>query len=162
MHTLRKTAGLIALPLALAAPAAAQGGAHSTGTSPRVQAVERTVPVVLDGVLDEAVWQGAAPATNFTQQDPNEGQPATQRTEIRLAYDAEALYIGARMFDSLGAGGVRTRLGRRDQDIESDYIEFVLDTYHDHTGRTIIQVNPSGVKFDAGQDRKSTRLNSSH
>jgi hypothetical protein len=151
MHTLRKTAGLLASLLALAAPAAAQNGTHPTGPTPRLQAVERTVPIVLDGVLDEAVWQSAGPATDFTQQDPNEGRPATQRTEIRLAYDAEALYIGARMFDSLGARGVRTRLARRDQDTESDYIEFVLDTYHDHTGRTILHVNPSGVKFDAGQ-----------
>ncbi|HWK90465.1 MAG TPA: DUF5916 domain-containing protein, partial [Longimicrobium sp.] len=80
-----------------------------------------------------------------------EGQPATQRTEVRLAYDAEALYIGARMFDTEGRAGVRTRLARRDQGTEADYIEFVFDTYHDHTGRTVFNVNPSGVKFDAGQ-----------
>jgi len=48
------------------------------------------------------------PATNFRQQDPHEGEPASQRTEIRLLFDDEALYIGARMFDSLGAAGVRT------------------------------------------------------
>jgi hypothetical protein len=142
---------LLFLLLALAGPAAAQQNAHSAGATPRVQAVARTGPIVLDGRLDEATWQGATPATGFTQQDPNEGQPATQRTEVRLAYDAEALYVGARMFDSLGAAGVRTRLARRDQATESDYLELVFDTYHDHTGRTVFNINPSGVKYDAGQ-----------
>jgi hypothetical protein len=142
---------LCAALLALAAPAAAQQNAHASGSTPRIQAVARTTPIVLDGRLDEPTWQGAPPATDFIQFDPHEGQPATQRTEIRLAYDAEALYIGARMFDSLGAAGVRTRLARRDQGAESDNIEIVLDTYHDHTGRTVFNVNPSGVRFDAGQ-----------
>ena len=146
----RSPAFLAAVLAACAAPAAAQG-AHPTGAAPRVQAVARTSPIVLDGRLDEAVWQSPAPATDFVQMEPDEGRPATQRTEIRLAYDAEALYIGARMLDSLGAAGVRTRLARRDQEAESDYVEFVFDTYHDHTGRTVFNVNPSGVKFDAGQ-----------
>ncbi|HEU0012852.1 MAG TPA: DUF5916 domain-containing protein [Longimicrobium sp.] len=150
MKLSRISAASLAL-LAHAAPAAAQGNAHTTGQSPRVQAVARTSPIVIDGRLDDAAWQGAPAASEFTQQDPNEGQPATQRTEIRLAYDAEALYIGARMFDTEGARGVRTNLARRDQNPGGDYIQFVLDTYHDHTGRTIFTTNPSGVKYDAGQ-----------
>ncbi|HEX8693967.1 MAG TPA: DUF5916 domain-containing protein [Longimicrobium sp.] len=144
-------AALALLACGALAPGAAAGQAHSAGQTPRVQAVPRTGEIELDGKLDEPVWQSAPPATDFTQQDPNEGKPATQRTEIRFVYDDEALYIGARMFDSLGAAGVRTRLARRDQDVESDNVMFVFDTYHDHTGRTIIQINPSGVKYDAGQ-----------
>jgi hypothetical protein len=151
MQTCLRIAASAAALVALAAPAAAQSGAHSTGPTPSVQAVEITGPIVLDGRLDEAVWQTPAPATNFVQSEPNEGSPATQRTEIRLAYDAEALYIGARMLDSLGARGVHTRLARRDQQPESDHIELVFDTYHDHTGRTVFNINPSGVKYDAGQ-----------
>jgi hypothetical protein len=145
-----RRAGLLLLAAAL--PAAASAQANPAGhVDLRVQAVERTVPVLLDGKLDEAVWSSPAPATAFTQQDPDEGKPATQRTEVRFAYDAEALYIGARMFDTLGAAGVRTRLARRDQDVEGDWLELVFDTYHDHAGRTVFHVNPSGVKFDAGQ-----------
>jgi hypothetical protein len=147
----RTSTASVLVVLALAAPAAAQQGPHSTGSVPRVQAVERTVPVVVDGRLDEAVWQSATPATDFVQQDPSEGQPATQRTEVRLAYDGDALYVGARMFDSLGAAGVRNRLFRRDQVSSGDYVQLTFDTYHDHTGVTAILVNPSGVKNDAGQ-----------
>jgi len=151
MPTCRTSAATL-LALLAAAPAAAQnGGAHATRATPHVQAVERTTPIVVDGRLDEAVWQTPSPATDFIQFEPNEGRPATQRTEVRLAWDAEALYVGARMHDSLGAGGVRTRLARRDQGTESDYLELTFDTYHDHTGRTVFNVNPSGVKYDAGQ-----------
>ncbi|MBW3570792.1 MAG: carbohydrate binding family 9 domain-containing protein [Gemmatimonadetes bacterium] len=151
MHSCRTPLTILAALLACAAPAAAQNVAHSTGAPPTVQAVERTAPIVLDGRLDEPTWQGAPAATGFTQLEPEEGKTATQRTEVRLAYDAEALYIGARMFDTLGAAGVRTRLARRDQSAEADYLEITFDTYHDHTGRTVFNVNPSGVKFDAGQ-----------
>ena len=148
----RSLAAALAALLALAAPAAAQaGGAHAQGATPHVQAVERTSPVTIDGRLDEEVWRTAPAATDFRQQDPHEGQPASQRTEIRIAYDADALYIGARMLDSLGAAGVHAQLARRDQTTGGDYVQFVLDTYHDHTGRTVFTINPSGVKSDAGQ-----------
>ncbi len=142
-----RTLPLAALLLA-APPAAAQSGAHPS-PAPGVTA-HRATNVVLDGKLDEAVWATPDPATGFRQQQPREGEPGS-RTEVRFAYDDGALYVGARMYDSLGAAGVTRQLTRRDQDVESDYIQLVLDTYHDHAGRTILQVNPSGVKYDAGQ-----------
>ena len=125
------------------------GAPHSE--RPRVAAIQRTGIVSIDGVLDEALWANAPAATNFTQQDPTEGQPATQQTKVYFAYDDDALYIAARMHDDQGRAGVRTRLTRRDQINEGDYLELIFDTYHDHSGRTVFQINPSGVKFDAGQ-----------
>jgi hypothetical protein len=83
------------------------------------------------------------------QAQPLEGQPATQRTEVRFTFDGAALYVGARMHDDSGARGVRTRLVRRDADLNSDYIQVIFDTYHDHIGRLFFLVNPSGVKYDA-------------
>src|SRR5688500_17796524 len=80
------------------------------GERPRVRATARTGAITLDGVFDEAVWATAPAAGNFTQQEPNEGQPASQQTEVRFVYDDDALYIAARMFDDKGAEGVRTRL----------------------------------------------------
>jgi hypothetical protein len=140
--------GWIASDCALAAQQVAPGHAEPR---PSVRAAERASPIVIDGFLDEPTWHTAPAATDFVQQDPHEGQPATQRTEIRFAYDADALYIGARMYDELGAAGVRTRLVRRDQEMESDHVTFTFDTFHDHAGQTVFRVNPSGVKFDAGQ-----------
>lgn len=145
---------MLLLPVAGNAQSLASNTATSSKTSaphaerPRVMATPKTGAIKLDGVLDEAVWSSKNVATNFTQQDPKEGEPATQQTEVHFAFDDDALYIAARMFDS---GPVRTRLDRRDQIREGDWIQFVIDTYHDHTGRTVFMVNPSGVKFDAGQ-----------
>jgi hypothetical protein len=86
---------------------------------------------------------------DFRQTEPIEGELATQRTEIRFAYDDDALYVGARMFDDQGADGVRTRLVRRDGSPNSDYLEIILDTFHDHLGRTFFRNNPAGSRGDA-------------
>ena len=119
-------------------------------TTPRVvRAVPLQGEIRIDGRLDEPVWQSAPPATDLLQNQPNSGQPATQRTEVRFTFDGAALYVGARMYDDSGARGVRTRLVRRDADFSSDYIQVIFDTYHDHIGRLFFLVNPSGVKSDA-------------
>ena len=141
---------LLLLPTVLwsqAAPAANHSAGHSTPV-PTGRAVERAGPVALDGKLTEAAWQAAPPITEFQQTDPDEGKPGSERTEVRILYDADAVYVGARMFDALGAAGVRTRLVRRDQSMDSDWFHVIFDTYHDHLGRSWFQVNPSGVKQD--------------
>ena len=123
--------------------------------TPSLNAIVRGSPIQVDGRLDEAAWSGAPTASGFRQQRPTDGAAASQQTEVRILFDDGALYIGARMYDSLGAAGVRSQLARRDQEAESDWIEFIFDTYHDHVGRTIFAVNPSGVKRDAGQATSS-------
>jgi uncharacterized protein DUF5916/cellulose/xylan binding protein with CBM9 domain len=138
---------LVFAALVAAAPAAAQSIHPTPGPDVRAVALEGTI--TLDGRLDEAIWRTAPAATAFRQSQPQEGQPATQRTEVRFAYDHAALYVGARMFDDQGAAGVQTRLVRRDGNADADYLEVIFDTYHDHIGRLFFQVNPSGVRNDA-------------
>lgn len=133
--------------LIVAAPLAAQN-IHPT-PPPEARAVALQEPIRLDGKLDEAVWHMAPAATGFVQSQPNEGRPATQRTEVRFAYDDAAIYVGARMYEDSGARGVRTRLVRRDAEADADYIEVIFDTYHDHIGRLFFTANPSGVRADA-------------
>lgn len=139
--------------LCCAVPGLLAAQATDTGhvARPRMIAAERAGPITLDGRLDEQAWAASTPATGFRQSEPNEGQPASQPTELRILYDDVALYIGARMYDSLGARGVRAYLTRRDQQNDGDYLEIIFDTFHDHTGRTVFQINPVGVKTDAGQ-----------
>ncbi|MFL5540064.1 MAG: DUF5916 domain-containing protein, partial [Longimicrobiaceae bacterium] len=154
-----RSAARLALPLGLVVSASARAAAQTPSPPspgehehrPRAVAVERTTPIVLDGVLGEPEWSAGVPAAGFRQQEPREGQAASQPTEVRFAYDADALYVGARMWDSLGARGVRARLARRDQVADGDRLQIVFDTYHDHAGRTVFTVTPSGVKGDAGQ-----------
>ncbi len=105
--------------------------------------------IQLDGRLDESIWRTAPAETSFTQREPNEGEPATQRTEIRFAYDDTRLYVGARMYDELGAEGVVSRLVRRDAHTQSDRLTITFDTFHDHTGQSVFSINPAGVRGDA-------------
>src|SRR4051812_2660428 len=113
------------LALLLLAPAAASAQAAATAHPaqvPEIAAVASGAPITLDGRLDEAAWSAARPAGGFVQTEPKEGEAATQRTEVRFLYDAEALYVGARMYDDQGARGVRTQLVRRDAFPESDWL----------------------------------------
>jgi hypothetical protein len=128
---------LLALPL----PAAAQNVTLTaaerghTVPVPSAKAARRSAALNLDGKLDDAAWQAATPVTEFTQVDPNEGQPGSQRTEMRFLFDEGALYVGAKMYDTEGRAGVRTSLVRRDASFNSDYMEVVIDGFHDHLGR---------------------------
>jgi len=101
----------------------------------------------IDGKLDEAIWSQARPATQFYQTAPHEGEPATERTDVRIAFDDDAIYIGARLFDS-EPGGVRGQLARRDASTEADLFEVAFDSYHDHNTSFVFGINPSGVKTD--------------
>src|SRR5687768_13412711 len=86
---------------AWSSPAAAQQTSNADGT-PTI-AVLQLLPgdtVSLDGVLDEAVWTRAPPATDFLQRDPDNGAPATERTEVRILYDTNRLILGVTLHDS--------------------------------------------------------------
>jgi hypothetical protein len=139
---------LAGLASGIVAPPAATAQIHPT-PPPVAVAARRVGPITLDGRLDEPAWQAGVPAKDFRQAQPNEGEPATQRTEVRFLYDDDALYIGARMYDTDGAAGIRTRLVRRDDNFNSDYVEITFDTYHDHQGRVDFMTNPSGSKEDS-------------
>jgi hypothetical protein len=147
--SLRRAAVLLVAATVLATSAWAQSGLVHPTPPPEVEAARRVGPIELDGRLDEPAWQAAAPAGDLIQSQPNEGEPATQRTEVRFLFDDDAIYIGARMYDDLGAAGVQTRLVRRDGSADSDELQIVFDTFHDHLGRTVFGINPSGVKGDA-------------
>jgi Domain of unknown function (DUF5916)/Carbohydrate family 9 binding domain-like len=136
-------------------PAAAQATTRSQNDPrPVARAALRQGEVTIDGRLDDAAWAAATPITEFTQSTPDEGKPPSERTEIRILYDASAIYVGARMYDSLGAKGVRSVLARRDQvmngdnNLTSDRISLVFDPFRDKNSRTWFELNPDGVKGD--------------
>src|SRR5262245_26828756 len=129
--------------------------AHPQASSPSIappslpesKAVRASGRIRLDGKLDEPAW-GAAPVTDiFTQIDPLEGQPSSQKTEVRVVYDDDALYVGTRLHDS---GRITARLGRRDMPLgDSDWFGVMIDSYHDHRTAFGFDVNPAGVRRDA-------------
>jgi hypothetical protein len=110
-------------------------------------AVRVSHPPVMDGKLDDAVWALATPVTEFRQSDPHEGEPGSERTEVRVLYDDYAIYIGARLYDA-DASKITSHLGRRDTFTQSDDFRVLLDSYHDHRTAFRFDITPGGVKGD--------------
>jgi hypothetical protein len=125
------------------APVVAVGGTTLT----RAMASPAERPPVIDGRDDDAIWQSATPITAFRAFDPKEdGDPAFP-TEARVGYDAQNLYIFARMFDP-HPDSIVSLLSRRDVKTQSEQIKIMIDSYHDRRTGYEFAVNPAGVKRD--------------
>jgi hypothetical protein len=122
-------------------------GAQSGNNSKSAKAVRTTVVPRIDGNLNEPAWKLAEPISDFTQQDPDEGAPASQRTEIRILYDDDAIYFGCTMYDT-EPSKIVGRLARRDDQPVSDVLSICLDTYHDHQTCFEFIINAAGLKAD--------------
>lgn len=103
--------------------------------------------IILDGKLDEAIWQQAAVATDFIQRSPDDRKPATEKTEVRIIYTDNALYVGARAYDS-AMDSVAATLFRKDGDAYSDWLFVAIDSYNDNRTAFAFGVNPRGVRRD--------------
>jgi hypothetical protein len=135
---------------ALCLAAVAESADPATPPSPAtatVQAVRTAGPLTVDGALLEPVWQEAPAFTALVQRDPVEGAPPSQPSEIRVAYDDDALYVGARLHDS-APDSVAARLARRDASIASDRFALYLDPYRDRRSGYYFMVNAAGTLYD--------------
>ena len=137
-----------ALALALAAADSAAQTGPNHGAVPVVHSVRATSAIVVDGALTDEVWLRAVPVTSFTQRDPEEGKPVSEATELRIAYDEAALYVGVRLLDREPARIAR-QLARRDQNAEADSFSLFLDAHHDHVTGATFSVSAAGVQRDA-------------
>ena len=117
-------------------------------------------PPIIDGVLDEPFWALVQPVTGFLQRDPVDGAPASEKTEVRIAYTPTALYFGMTMHDSepnLIRGNILQRGGWIDKD---DNIRIALDTYDDGRNAYMFEVGVLGTQDDALiSDESSTDWN---
>lgn len=102
----------------------------------------------IDGILDDEIWTHAPVYGELLQNEPDEGQPATEKTEFQIAYDDEALYVGIMCYDR-EPDKIVARLDRRDGWVESDRVRFSLDAHHDHKTGNWFSINAAGVKQDA-------------
>ena len=109
-------------------------------------AVRTAGPIKIDGRLTEPVWQRKG-ETGFVQRMPDENSPASQKTEVLVAYDQSALYVAVKMFDAHPDSIVR-RLARRDQDAQSDLVIIGIDAAHDKRTGYYFGVNPAGAIMD--------------
>ena len=106
-------------------------------------------PLVLDGKLDEEAWSRADKANVFTQRDPDEGMPATEKTQVRVLYDNENLYFGVQCWDSQAERILATELRRDNNFNNDDSFSIILDAFHDHRSAFLFRINPRGAQYDA-------------
>lgn len=124
----------------------------------QIRALKLDEPISLDGTLNESIWQRAEQYDNFIQRDPDEGRPSSQRTVVKIAYDENALYIAAIMFDE--PDSIVARLARRDEFVKTDRFTLFLDPYHDKRSGYYFSVSAAGslldgVLFNDGWDDNS-------
>jgi hypothetical protein len=114
-----------------------------------LQAIKATVTPIIDGVLDDIAWKDGQVATDFIQNFPHFGQPASQKTEVRIVYDNDAMYVGVYLYDDPSL--VRKQITARDeeQSKDLDYFSVFLDTYNDHQNGFQFLVTSSNVQTDA-------------
>lgn len=107
-------------------------------------------PPLLDGeVASDPAWAVAVPTTGFTQTTPSEGQPASERTEVRVVYTLDTLYFGIICYDR-DPQAITVTEGRRDTPLENtDSFQIILDTYLDRQNGFLFATNPAGIEFDA-------------
>jgi hypothetical protein len=103
----------------------------------------------LDGTLNDPLWQQATPVTNFLQREPYEGEPPTERTEVRVLYTKHAVFFGIMCLDSDPRKIVATELRRDATQHLDDYFEIVIDSSHDRRNAYVFQINPLGTQRDA-------------
>ena len=115
----------------------------------RIHTMRATDRIKIDGKLSEPSWTQAESATDFLQQEPNEGSPATEKTEVRLLFDDKNIYIGIHAFDSEPSHINARELVRDAEFTNDDMIAIVLDTYHDRRNAYRFTVNPRGTQQDA-------------
>ena len=145
---------VLALVLCLASAAPARGQAvqidHDAIRASRIAtAVKITEKITLDGRLDEAVWKEAPAATDFFQKQPNNGAPASERTEVRFAYDEDNFYVGVICFDSQPDKLLIKDL-REDFDFgTTDLVQIFIDSLHDRRSGFTFVVNPAGARRDS-------------
>ncbi len=162
-HALRSALGAAVLFLATARVAAAQPmvpapAPHTAAAPSRAGraglATVVATPPVIDGHLDEETWKSATPFDGFIQRESKEGEPSTERTEVRVLTDGQALYIGAWLYDKEPQGIVA---GEKLRDViltNSDYFAIILDTYLDKQNGFVFATTPAGVEYDGQVTRE--------
>lgn len=122
----------------------------NTAERPTARASQLSTSPILDGnILDDPAWQSVALYNKMWQSQPNAGQPASEKTDIRIAYDATTFYVGVVCYDADPKSLVVSD-ARRDASLaETDAFSFILDTYNDGQNGFVFGTNPIGIEYDA-------------
>jgi hypothetical protein len=116
---------------------------------PAARATQAAKAPVVDGnIADDAAWTGVEPITDFWQTAPDAGAPASERTEVRIIYTDDTLYVGVVLHDS-SPSGLTVSESRRDSSLDdADSFRIILDTYRDGQNGFVFGTNPAGLEYD--------------
>jgi hypothetical protein len=150
----RRSVSVLLLAIGLARSAGAQSSFSSlvertANDNVTVRAVRLDAPLKVDGHLDEEIYSLVQPITDFIQQEPREGTPATEKTDAWIFFDAGSLYIAARCWDSHPEREIANELRRDNGNVlGNENFTFVIDTLHDRRNGYLFQTNPLGALRD--------------
>ena len=115
----------------------------------------------IDGVLDDPIWRDAHPVAGFVQSEPSEGQPASEPTEVRVAYDSRNLYVAAYLHDREPGRLVVNDIKKDFKEEDQDDFEILLDTFDDRQNGYVFITNPAGAKADRQVANEGREVNTS-
>ena len=146
--------GMLFVPIAV--------NAQTERELPRMSAHRTSEAIKVDGVLDEPVWQNVEPIRQLYQIQPNQGDPATEQSEVRILYDDKKLYFGFIFFDSEMDKVVANDMRRDSSGLRSnDYGFLLLDTYNDRRNAVFFRFTPVGGMEDTAVSNSGGSLNTS-
>lgn len=141
-----RTVAFAGLALLASQPLSAQQA--GVGAPPVASAHRTDVQPVIDGRPDEAAWQAAPLMTGFIQREPNDGAFASERTEVRMLYDADAIYVGVWAYDSRADQIVPGEAIRDYEVTDADAVIMVFDTFKDEQNGFVFGTTPAGIEYD--------------
>ncbi len=151
----------VSLVLSATSALAQQGlvSARADGSAYHISAHYTDDTITLDGDVSEPAWQLAERHTGFTQSEPVEGEPASERTEVRIVYDQRALYVAAICYDREPGRVVVNDIRKDFTTADSDVFAFVIDGFLDRKNGFIFITNPAGARFDQQVANEGRDLN---
>lgn len=136
------------LDVPMASPTPRQQSTFSESAARSALVTATSEPLTIDGVLDEPIWLVAPAIGDLTQRQPEQGAPPTERTDVRLLYDQDHLYVGVVAYDSEPHRVIGTQMARDASLSADDRVEIVLDTFRDQRSAFYFATNPSGALVD--------------
>ena len=144
-----QSAALLVLPFVLGSQALVLGSENPSAGARVAEAAPVEEAPIIDGKVDDDVWRRAKVITDFIQAERYEGEPATERTEVRILYDDRNVYVGVICYDS-EPSEIIVSDARRDSNLDdTDSFRIIFDTYHDKQNGFIFGTNPVGIEYDA-------------
>lgn len=128
----------------------AQGQLPDTTAKKKLKAAYTSTAPKIDGILDDEVWKTAAVATDFIEKTPNPGQAATQKSEVRVLYTTEGIYVGAHLYDK-APDSILQQLSVRDEwsSVNADNFAIFIDGMYTQQTNFTFRVTAAGVQIDA-------------